>query len=119
MVQSVEESITFFKSIDFKLIATLPENASSLNWAMFQFGQTYLMIQQSESMKAQYPHLGLVQIGGSFSLFFEVPEIQSYYRSLSDTHQIIKPIYKTPYGTTEFALLDLNGYLFTFSNTLF
>ena len=49
-------------------------------------------------------------------LFTKLNQMKSFYENIKEKVNIIHELHMTPYGEEEFAIMDLNGFIFTFSN---
>lgn len=47
-----------------------------------------------------------------------VEDLQKWYKAIKDKTNVIKPMHKTFYGANEFAIMDINGFILTFSDIL-
>lgn len=50
----------------------------------------------------------------SGTLYFTVPDADSYFASVRDRVSVAWPIQDMPYGTREFGIIDCNGYTLAF-----
>ncbi len=115
MVKDVNKTLDFYTNIlGFELIQTVPEQGA-FDWAMVQSGGVSLMFQKENSIKAEYPNLDSYEKGGALTLYIKVESVKEMYESLKDKTNVIKPIHKTFYGADEFAIMDLNSFILTFS----
>ncbi len=115
MVENVNATLTFYvNQLGFKILDTNPESGE-FEWGYVMLDGVGLMFQAIDSLKKEYVQLNSHQPGGGFTLYIRIENILEYYDQVSDKVEVIKPINKTFYGTTEFAIQDLNGYILTFS----
>jgi uncharacterized glyoxalase superfamily protein PhnB len=114
MVESVNETVEFYKKIGFQIIATVPEEGK-LDWAMLQHGNVMLMLQNRNNMVAEYPSLNDQQRGGGLTLFIEVDDVSSIFSEIRETANVIKDLHITFYGMKEFAIEDCNNFILTFA----
>lgn len=54
----------------------------------------------------------------SGTIYFNAPDVESYYSVVKDKVSIAWPLQKMSYGTHEFAIKDCNGYLLAFQQHL-
>jgi uncharacterized glyoxalase superfamily protein PhnB len=117
MVNNVNETIDFYVNVlGFKKIMSVPESGN-LVWAMVQSGAITFMFQEEKSIKDEYPQLNKFEIGGGITFYINVTNVIDLYANLKGNATIIKEIYKTFYGSTDFAIEDINGYILTFSQS--
>lgn len=115
MVKDVSETLRFYiDKLRFEKIATVPETEPFL-WAMVKSGDVTFMFQQTNSIKEEYPELEKFEQGGGLSFYITITGLQQLFDQLKDKVKILKEIHTTPYGATEFAIEDCNGYILTFS----
>ena len=116
MVKDVNESIKYYTEIlGFSLLMTQPEQGV-FEWAFMQKDNIYIMFQKESSIKAEYPQLEALKVGGALTFYVKVKEMKSFYENIKEKVNIIHELHMTPYGEEEFAIMDLNGFIFTFSN---
>ncbi|QQS20603.1 MAG: bleomycin resistance family protein [Candidatus Moraniibacteriota bacterium] len=73
------------------------------------------MFQLRASLEEETAILKGVPIGGSFTLYIEVEDIQELHNNLKDKTEIVQKMHTTFYGSQEFAIKDCNGYVLAFS----
>lgn len=55
-----------------------------------------------------------VPVTCSGTVYFTVPDVETYYSRLEDKNIVVWPIQEMPYGSTEFGVVDCNGYYLGF-----
>lgn len=97
---------------------SIPDYTSSkLMWAMVQKNNVKLMLQSKESFTGELQLMKDREIGATVSMYIEVEDVAETFAMLKDKVEIVKEIYKTPYGNEEFIVKDLNGYILYFAET--
>ncbi|HEX2865537.1 MAG TPA: VOC family protein [Ignavibacteriales bacterium] len=116
MVNDVNETIKFYHdNLGFGADVTIPDTGK-YNFAILSNGNVELMVQKRESFSQDLNVAKDAQIGGTFSLFFEVNDIVPLYeKATSAGLQMVRELHQTFYGTREFTIRDNNGYILTFS----
>jgi len=116
MVSDVEETIEYYTDIlGFTLLKHIPEEGK-LDWAMVKRNDVVLMFQTIKSLTHNIPRLQGSKPGGGLTFYIEVDRITELHEQLStDGVEIISDIESTFYDTIEFSILDINGYILTFS----
>ena len=115
IVQNVNASVEFYQSVlGFSLVQTVPESGK-YDWAMLQKENVTIMFQSIESMNKDLPEFDCHSIGGSFTLFIILDEVELFYNSVKKDAEIFVELHKTFYGMNEFTIKDPNGYLLTFA----
>ena len=116
MVQSVDRAIDFYKEIlDFSVIASVPGPKDQLQFAILINDGIMLMMQEKNSITAEYPILDTPKICPSISLYIIVDNFQELYETISKKCPIYSQPHTTPYGAEEFAIIDIDGYVITFA----
>lgn len=117
MVADVNATLNFYiQHLNFTLIDTNPTEGT-FEWGFVQRDDIGLMFQAEASLKAEYPELAARPLGSALTLYIRVQGIHALLESLPDAVEVIKPLNRTFYGTDEFAIMDPNGYILTFSET--
>ncbi|WP_298531952.1 VOC family protein [uncultured Algibacter sp.] len=117
MVKDVSATLDYYiDSLGFKLIDTNPESGQ-FEWGYVMLDNVGLMFQEEKSLKNEYKEIEPMQVGGALTFYIRIKNIHDYYSKISDKVTVIKPINKTFYGTNEFAIMDINGFVLTFSET--
>lgn len=117
MVKDVNATLDYYtNNLGFKLIDTNPESGQ-YEWAYVMLDNVGMMFQEEKSLKTEYKEIEPLQVGGALTFYIRIKDINSYYNQITKKTNIIKPINKTFYGTNEFAIMDLNGFILTFSET--
>ena len=76
------------------------------------------MVQKEASLKSKYKELKDYESGGSLTLYIQVEDLQKWYETIKEKTNVIKQMHKTFYGANEFAIMDINGFILTFSDVL-
>ncbi len=117
MVKDVNATLNYYiHKLDFKLIDVNPESGQ-YEWGYVMFDNVGFMFQEEKSLKNEYKELEPLNIGGSLTFYIRVKNIHTYYREISNKVTVVKSMNKTFYGTNEFAIIDINGFILTFSET--
>ncbi|MCC7333366.1 MAG: VOC family protein [Flavobacteriales bacterium] len=116
MVNNVEETIEYYIDIlGFSLLKTIPEKGE-LDWAMVKRNEVILMFQSSKSLKNELPKLKSQKPGGGLTFYIKVDRITELHEELMENDvEIISDLESTFYNTIEFSIIDINGYILTFS----
>lgn len=114
-VRDINETIEYYKQLEFKLIMSVPEQGDFV-WAMMNCGEVNFMFQTFESLGSDIPTISR-QDGGSLLFYIQIKEIRKFHDKIKDKVNVIKELEKTFYGATEFSIQDINGYILTFAET--
>lgn len=115
MVINVNKTIDYYKeNFDFRLIMKVPEKGKP-EWAMMKNGNATIMFQEKESISKELKSLQNMTIGATMNLYIRTKDVKELYNRLKKTQKIEKELATTFFGTTEFSIIDLNGYILTFS----
>ncbi|MBI2281569.1 MAG: VOC family protein [Bacteroidetes bacterium] len=116
MVNDVEETIEYYTDIlGFTLLKTVPE-VGVIDWAMVKRNDVIFMFQSAKSLKDELPKLKAQKPGGGLTFYIKVDRITELHEELVDNEvEIISDLESTFYDTIEFSIVDINGYILTFS----
>ena len=116
MVNDVEETIEYYTDIlGFTLLKTVPE-VGVIDWAMVKRNDVVFMFQSAKSLKDELPKLKAQKPGGGLTFYIKVDKITELHEELVDNEvEIIADLESTFYDTLEFSIVDINGYILTFS----
>lgn len=125
MVEDVNKTIEYYqKNLEFEFVMGVDENKepkmgkfdnSTLTWAMLKKDDIEIMLQRRDSLIEELPELNGLKIGGTFTFYIDVQDVKALYAKVKDRVEVIKEIRKTFYGTDEFVIKDLNGYIIYFA----
>jgi lactoylglutathione lyase len=116
MVSDVEETIEYYTdTLGFTLLMTVPETGK-LDWAMVKRNDVVLMFQTKKSLSSGLPRLAGEKPGGGLTFYIKVDRITELHEELFNNEvEIISDLESTFYNTIEFSIVDVNGYILTFS----
>lgn len=114
MVENVKETIEFYQSqLGFQKVLSVPEDGSSLNFAIVKKDNISIMFQGKKSLLDEYPTLQKDEIIPTFTLFITVKDVEKLYEELKDKVKIARELHQTFYGKSEFAIFDNNKNVLT------
>ena len=113
-VSDMSETIAFYKMLGFQLIMSVPEEGDEFVWAMMMNGSITFMIQTFASLGDDLPEISR-QNGGSLLFYIKLTGLLAFFDEVKEKVTVLKGLEKTFYGTTEFSILDNNGYVLTFA----
>lgn len=115
MVEDVAKSVDFYQTIlGFELVVAIPDEGQP-DWAMMKHGEVEVMFQSRQSLSEEIPNFKEAKIGGSFTLYIDVEGIDKLYSMIKDKAAIVQEMHTTFFGSKEFAIQDVNGYVLAFS----
>ncbi len=115
IVESVNTSLDFYQNtLGFSKIVSVPEEGEYA-FAIIKAGDISIMLQSKESYHEENPVFGNTPIGGTFVLFIDIDGVDELYAKIKNDVEIIVDMHTTFYGTSEFAIKDINGYIITFA----
>lgn len=118
MVNDVNKTLAYYTQVlGFELIDTNP-SSGTYEWGYVKMGEVGLMFQEESSLKQEYQEFKNHAVGGALTFYIRVQHIAALYEAIRLKVDIIKSLNETFYGTQEFALMDLNGFILTFSMPL-
>jgi uncharacterized glyoxalase superfamily protein PhnB len=118
MVKDVNKTLDYYINVlGFELLQTVPEKGT-FDWGFVQSGNVKLMIQKETSIKLEYKELENYENGGALTFYIQVEDLQKLHKTIKAQTNVIKPMHKTFYGANEFSIMDINGFILTFSDIL-
>ena len=116
MVNDVEETVEYYTDVlGFTLLMTVPE-IGKLDWAMVKRNDVVLMFQTKKSLTSGLPRMAGEKPGGGLTFYIKVDRITEIHEELFNNEvEIISDLESTFYNTIEFSVVDVNGYILTFS----
>ena len=115
MVTSVPDTIAFYeREFEFKCLVTVPDVGTPI-FAILKSGTVDIMIQQRQSLEDEIPFFGYKPMGGTFTLYINVDDVETLYEKAQKNLTLVQEIHDTFYGSKEFAVLDCNGYVLAFA----
>jgi uncharacterized glyoxalase superfamily protein PhnB len=116
MVESVEESISFYRdTLGFSLITSVPSENGNLQFAILTKDGLNLMFQERGHLIKEYPILTTDKTLPSVTLYISVDNFEELYIELKNKCKLLSDVHETFYGSKEFAVADNNGYVLTFT----
>lgn len=110
-VKSVTEAVSFYRDLlGFELLCQYPETGEPA-WALLKNGNANIMVQEQKNAMKEYPALASPKLGGTFTLYFDVTDVQKIYDRVKGKANMPIDMHKTPYGANEFAITDRDGYM--------
>ena len=115
MVGNVNETVKFYQEkLGFELVMSVPQEGV-FNWAMVKHGEVSLMFQEKENIISEYPVLKDTPMGGGLTFYIKVEDVKGLYNKINKQVNIVLDLHKTFYGSEEFAIQDINGFVLTFA----
>ncbi|MCD4752984.1 MAG: hypothetical protein K8R40_07930 [Anaerolineaceae bacterium] len=126
MVADVNATVDYNKNnLEFQIVMGVNEQKevklgdsateTTLTWAMIKKDAVEIMLQRDDSFIEDIPEFKDMKIGGTFTLYISMQDVKSFHNKIKDEVEIIKDIHKTFYGSDEFVIKDLNGYIIYFA----
>jgi uncharacterized glyoxalase superfamily protein PhnB len=124
-VSDIAETVRFYQStMGFSLTAAVPDTQDGVDQEIIE-GKSYvfammmrdgleLMFQRSDSFKHDVEIATDLEIGASVSFYIEIEGIKEFYNELKEKVSVITEMKTTWYGTNEFYMKDINGYILGF-----
>ena len=110
MVVDMQQSTDFYqKLLGFKVVVSVPDKNPF--FVILKNGPVELMLYQQQEFVKEIPKFAKTPVGGSIALYLEVENIKPLFNQLKGKVNIIQQLHETLYGTREFSLEDVNGYV--------
>lgn len=104
-----EETIRFYTEI---LGFTIAEKSENWKWASLQKDDIIIMITTPNA------HENFTKIGFTGSFYFNITQIDDFWKNLKDKVKICYKIEDFEWGMREFAVYDNNGYILQFGEAV-
>ncbi len=115
IVESVNTSLDFYQNIlGFTKIVSVPDEGE-FAFAIIKAGEISIMLQSKESYNSENPVFKNIAVGGTFVLYIDVESVDKLYTQIKDSVDMVVDMHTTFYGTSEFTIKDINGYIITFA----
>ncbi len=126
MVEDVNGTVDFYCDVlGFAFVLGAPEAGGDvvrirdtgvlLDWALVRKGGVDIMFQTRRSLVQENFDFAHEQVGGSFTLFIEVEDVDALYGMIKGGVDIVRDMETTFYGMKEFIIRDNSGYIITFA----
>lgn len=116
MVESVDNAIAFYKdTLGFSVVASVPGKNSELQFAILSKDNLMLMLQEKRNFIEEYPVLNTLKVQPSVSLYIKVDNFDALYEEIKSKYPINTELHTSFYGAREFAIIDADGYVLTFT----
>jgi uncharacterized glyoxalase superfamily protein PhnB len=116
VVSNVSASLKFYEQVlGLARQMTVPEQEPFV-FASVGSGSVEIFLNQKETVVAEYAAFAGKPLGGTFTMYVEVDNVEELHRRLQ-LHKVkmVMPMEKKFYGMQEFAVSDPDGYLITFA----
>jgi uncharacterized glyoxalase superfamily protein PhnB len=113
VVVDVRKAIDFYQTFfDFELVDKV-EVKDSYFWVKMESKDksTEIMLTLLTNVNDEIPEMKKRHDAGRMILSVEIDDINYFYSKFKKTNFILKDLYKTDYGTTEFVVKDVDGYI--------
>lgn len=116
MVANVEDSIKFYQEIlGLEAVASVPAKEQGLQFAILAKEAITLMVQEKNNLAEEYPILTTEKIQPSITLYITIEDFETFYDETKKKYAIYTDTHETFYGAKEFAIIDPDGYVLTFT----
>ena len=116
MVENVEETVEFYETnLGFSKVNSVQNIEGGLQFAIIAKDNLLIMFQEKNNFILEYPVLNTQVVHPSISLYIETQDLHKIYEHLKEKVEIYHDIHTTFYGKNEFAIIDNNGYILTFT----
>ncbi|SRR6266568_3861710 len=118
MVEDVNKTVDFYREVlGFSLTMSLPKEGT-FEWAQMQNGETEIMFQSRKSMSSELDLFKEQAVGASLTFFIDLKDVEKLYMKVRDEITVLADLHVTFYGTKEFSMQDINGYILTFAQMM-
>ncbi len=115
-VRNVNETVQFYtQKLGFELLMSNPEEGD-LIWGMVGNGHVFLMFQEDQNLKEEYPDLKNAG-QGAITFYIKIKGMKELWEQVKGSEMVVKEMGTTFYGAEEFAIRDNNGYIMTIAES--
>ena len=116
VVSNVSASLKFYEQVlGLTRQMTVPEQEPFV-FAGVGSGNVEIFLNQKETVVAEYAAFAGKPLGGTFTMYIEVDDVEELHRRIQQHKaKIVMALEKKFYGMQEFAVADPDGYLITFA----
>ena len=114
-VADMDRSVAFYTQLlDFTRVMSVPDTAPFV-WVRLSRDGILIDLNNPAVAVKDYPGLAGRPLGATGCLFIDVEGVRALYDALSRQAKLAMPLVEQPYGMTEFAIEDPDGYVLTFA----
>lgn len=114
MVNDIQNTISFYEEIlGFRLLVK-EDHDGKLEWAKMELDNFQISFKPAYKMKKEVPYFKNTSMGGTLSVCIAVDDLTGYYERIKKQFELLDYPHLTPCGSTQFSMLDPNGYVITF-----
>jgi uncharacterized glyoxalase superfamily protein PhnB len=118
VVADMARSIAFYRDgLGLEMIRTVPDQ-SPFDFAWMQAGSVSVFLNAIDAVRKESPALADRPLGGSFTLYFVVDNVDELFASIRDRATVAMAPKTQPYGMRECAVRDPDGYYLTFAQEM-
>ena len=118
MVEDVSRTIRFYQEVlGFQVLTTVPDEGV-LDWAMLKRDDVELMVQSRVSLGSEIASMLDKPISASLTFYITTEDVKGLREQLEGMAIIVQEMHTTFYNTNEFAIEDVNGYVWTFAEDI-
>lgn len=125
MIENVNATIEYYINVlgfTFSMGVDMQNNTklsydkdTTFNFAIVRKNDVEIMLQIQHSLINDVPEFKGRAVGGTFTLYITMVDTKSFYEKIKHDVDIVKHLHKTFYGTYEFSIKDMNGYVLYFA----
>lgn len=125
MVEDVNATIEYYVDIlEFnfamgvdgqKVTKMVYKKDTDFTFAIVKKNDVEIMLQAQHSLIDEVPEFKGRTVGGTFTLYISMADTKSFYDKIKHKVDVVKHMHKTFYGSYEFSIRDINGYILYFA----
>ena len=114
-VADINRSVAFYtQRLGFSRAMSVPETAPYV-WVRLSRNGVEIDLNDPATAAQDYPSLLGKPLGATAVLFITMDGVHAFHEALKADVRIVMPLITQPYGMTEFAIEDPDGYIITFA----
>jgi uncharacterized glyoxalase superfamily protein PhnB len=116
LVADMTKSIAFYRDVlGFALDITVPPEAPFV-FAAMKRGDVEIFLNDAATAQRDFPPLAGRPLGGTNTIYVKLEEgLEAYHQQVKARAPLAMPLTRQPYGMTEFAVTDPDGYVLFFA----
>lgn len=114
MVRDVNETIKFYQDILGFTLLVKEEHDGKTEWAKMELGAFQISFKPDYKMVEEVEYMQNKEMGGTLSVCIGVENLVEHYQAIQHKFEMLDYPHLTPCGSTQFSMLDPNGYVVTF-----
>jgi len=115
VVADLEKSLAFYRDVlGFELDMRVPDQPPFV-FVSVKRGAVQIFLNDISAVRKDFPALAARPLGGGNTMYVRMTGVEAYHEQVRTRAKIVVPFVRQPYGMTEFAVEDPDGYIIFFA----